>query len=276
MQNLLQLIFKYSNAILFVLLEVICFLLIVNFNKSQNEIFIHSANLFSGKVNNELQKTQDYFTLNARNDSLLRENAKLLETIINFRIFDRDNSFQKYEASDTLSDFTFIPARISNKTIHLRNNHITLSKGSKDGIKVGDGVISQNGIVGIVKEVSEHYSHVITILHSQSKISASLLKSDFHGTLIWASSDPSLLKLITLPKHASVATGDTIVTSGYSTVFPFGLPIGKIENYEYDKGGNYYELDVRLFTDIANLSHVYIVKFPKKEEKEAIQEEDEI
>lgn len=271
MQNLIQLFLKYGNAILFLFLEFICFFLIINFNKSQNEIFLHSANLFSGKVNEEVQKTQDYFTLNAQNDSLLRENAKLLQTIINFRVFDKSNSFQQYESKDSIVDYELSPSRICGKTIHLRNNHITLCKGAKNGIKKGMGVISSKGIVGIVKEVSDNYAHVITILHSQSKISASLLNRDFHGTLIWNTGDPQILRLITLPKHANVAIGDTLVTSGYSTVFPYGLPIGSVETFDFDQGGNYYDVSIRLFNNISNISHVYLVNFITKEEKEVFE-----
>ena len=247
--------------------------MIIKYNQSQKEIWSHSANLMTGSLNQRVQNATDYYELSNINDSLLTENAKLLQSIINYRIYSKENQFQQFETLDsTLLEYDFIPSRICGKTIKLRNNHITLCKGTKDSIQVGMGVVSSDGIVGIVKNVSENYAQVMTILHSQSRISAAIMSNDFHGTLIWEGDDPLKMSLITLPKHAKISLGDTIVTSGYSTIYPFGIQIGTISEYSIDGGGNSYKVDIDLFNDISKLSHVYVVKAKHSVEKVEIQE----
>ena len=274
MRNLLLLIAKYSSTILFILLEVICFYIIISFNKSQSEIWAHSANLFSGSVDERVQKTSDFFNLEAVNDSLLTENARLLETIINYRVFSKQNEFQEYEALDsTQLEYKFIPARITGKTINKRNNHITVNKGSLDSIKVGMGVISKDGLLGIVKSVSKNYSLVMTILHSQCRISAAIKNNDFHGTLIWDEMDPTIMKLTSIPKHAEIAIGDTIITSGYSTVFPYGIEIGTIQDFMVNRNEDAYSVIVKLFNDLPSETHAYLISSKDEEEKSKLEEE---
>lgn len=274
MRNLLLLLVKYSSTILFILLEVLCFYIIISFNTSQGEIWKHSTNLLSGNINERVQNTSNYFALEAINDSLLTENAKLLESIINYRVFSKENEFQDFEDLDsTLVEYNFIPARITNKTFNKRNNYITLNKGSLDSIKVGMGVISSNGIVGIVKDVSDRYSLVMTILHSQSRISAAIKSNDYHGTLIWDDMDPLKIKLRDLPKHAEVSIGDTIITSGFSTVFPYGIEIGKVQDFFAESNVDALELDVVLFNDIPAITHAYIISSKQQKEKNEIESE---
>lgn len=274
MRNLLILIAKHGSTITFLLLELICFYILINYNQSQKEIWSHSANLFSGSVNERVQNTSDYFTLESVNDSLLVENAKLLQTIINYRVQSKENSFQAFETQDSIiQGYTFIPARITNKSTNLRNNHITLNKGLKDSIRIGMGVISQEGIIGIVKNVSENYSVVMTILNGQSKISASIKSNDYHGTLVWPGKDTRKMKLMTLPRHAEIVVGDTIITSGYSTVFPYGIMIGKVNSFEIESGDDSYSIDIDLFNDLSKLSYAYIVDFKDQIEQKTIEEE---
>jgi len=272
MRNLLLLIAKYSSTILFIILEVICFFIIVSFNKSQSEIWAHSANLFSGNIDERVQNTTNFFNLEAVNDSLLRENARLLETIINYRVVSKENDFQEYEALDsTQLEYKFIPSRITGKTFNKRNNHITLNKGSIDSIKVGMGVISKDGLLGLVKSVSKNYSLVMTVLHSQCRISAAIKNNDFHGTLLWDNMDPTMMNLINIPKHADVSVGDTIITSGYSTVFPYGIEIGTI--YESEDNEDSFSVKVKLFNDLPSETHAYIVSSKDRKEKTELEEE---
>ena len=274
MRNLLLLLAKYSSTILFIILEVICFYIIVSFNKSQSEIWAHSANLFTGSVNEKVQNTTDFFNLEAVNDSLLTENAKLLETIINYRVFSKKNQFQEYETLDsTLLEYKFIPARITGKTFNKRNNHITINKGRKDSISAGMGVIGKEGLLGIVKSVSENYSLVMTVLHSQSRISAAIKNNDFHGTLIWDEMDPTVMKLTSIPKHADVAVGDTIITSGYSIIFPYGIEIGTIYDYVVDSNEDSYSVVVKLFNDLPSETHAYVISSKNRKEKSELEEE---
>ncbi len=277
MRNLLFLLFRYSAFIVFLLLEFLSFYLIINYNKSQNEIWSHSSNIFTGNVNKRVQKVEDFVTLQTRNDSLLTENAKLLQSIINFRIYSERNSFQEFEDSvDSLLNYTLIPANVCGKTLHLRNNFLTLCKGENDGIKSGMGVISKDGVVGIVKSASANFATVLMVINSQSRISAKVLNKEYPGNLFWQSADPRKMKLMDVPKHADIKVGDTIVTSGYSVSFPALIPIGKIDYINIIEGSNSYNIDVELDYDLSSTDNVFVVNFKDQEEKEKIvSEQDE-
>jgi len=226
----------------------------------------------SGGLYSQVQKAEDFFRLQAKNDSLLVENANLLQTILNYRLSVANNSFQEFELSqdDSLVQYRLIPTNVCAKTIHLRNNSLTLSKGSNHGIKKGMGVISEKGVVGIIKAVTPNYSTVLMILNSQSRISSKILNKNYHGNLIWESSDPRLMKLLDVPKHATIASGDTVVTSGYSVSFPPLVPIGVISKVELLEGSNSFDIQVLLNYDLSQTEKVYVVEMKTAYEKEKI------
>lgn len=265
MKNILLIFIKYGTHLLFIVFQIICFTLIINSNKVHGDIYDNTKTIFFGNFNNKVDQLSDYLKLDEQNDSLVRENAKLMDIIIN----QQSATASIDSLSDTLllQQYSFIPAEICNKTIHLRNNYFTLCAGSVHGVKPVMGVISAEGIVGIITKVSEHYSQVIPLLHSQSRISSSVRGSDFFGNLIWTDTDPTLMTLEAIPKHAPISIGDTIVTSGYSSIFPKDLPIGTITNFEVAKGSSNYVIQVKLFNDLNNLSYVYIVNNKLKEEQ---------
>jgi len=264
MKNILLIFIKYGTHLLFIVLQIICFTFIINNNEVHEQIYDNTKSIFFGNLNNKVDQLSDYLKLDEQNDSLVRENAKLMDIIINQRTA---------EISDTISDtlllqqYSFIPAEICNKTIHLRNNYFTLCAGSINGVKPMMGVISAEGLVGIITKVSEHYSQVIPLLHSQSRISASVRGNDFFGNLVWTDTDATQMTLEAIPKHAPISVGDTVVTSGYSSIFPRDLPIGTIINFEVAKGSSNYKIDVKLFTDLNNLSYAYVVDNRLKEEQ---------
>jgi len=270
MQNLINLILKYSALILFLILELIAFILIINYNKSQKEIWAHSSNLLTGNVFKRVEGVQDFFDLQEVNDSLLTENAKLLETIINYRIESKDNSFQAFEEKDTVYNYNLIPARICNKTINLRNNYLTLCKGSLQGLEVGMGVISNNGVVGIIKSVSKNFATVLMVLNSQSRISAKVTSKNYSGNLVWDDSDIRILSLLDVPKHAEINVGDSISTSGYSIVFPPDIHIGKIKDYSLVGGSDNFKIKVEMKQNINALEYVYVIKYLKSTEKDTL------
>jgi rod shape-determining protein MreC len=254
-----------------VFLEVVSFYLIVNYNKSQKEIWAHSSNLLTGSINDKVSTVQDFFKLQNTNDSLIRENAKLLETIINYRVSSIDNSFQKYETSDSIREYELIPARVCAQTLNLRNNYMTICRGNNDGIKTGMGVISKDGVVGIVKASSAKFATVLMILHSQSSIGAKIKTKNYYGNLIWDTGDVTSLSLKDVPKHAEIAKGDTVITSGYSICFPPELHIGRIKDFYIEGGGNNYNITVALDYDLAELDYVYVVNFINAEEKSGLE-----
>jgi len=275
MSNVISLFIRYSAFILFILLEIISFQLIINYNKSQKEIWANSSNRLTGGINEYVQGVEDFLQLQNYNDSLLVENAKLLETIINYRVSSKDNIFQTFEEQDSSKDYRLIPAKVCSKTLNLRNNYMTLCKGSKDSLYVGMGVISDKGIVGIISQVSDNFSTVLMILNSESRTSAKISSKNYIGNLIWRKDNIRIMTLKDIPKHATIAVGDSVSTSGYSISFPEDIYIGKVSDYRSGSGGNSYDIDVRLLSDLSTVDYVYVVSYNKAEEKQEIIESDE-
>lgn len=256
MYGVLQLLVKYGVHFLFIVLQIICFTLIINYNKTQNEIFFNSSNVYIAKIGSLTTKAKNFANIGQVNDSLQRENANLIENLIrieyiNENIPSLDSFFTQY---------SLIPTTICNNTFHLRNNHLTLCKGEREGIQTNMGVISDRGIVGIIRNTSENYAHVISILHSQTRISCAIKSKKGFGNLVWKNMDPLRMTMESLPKHESVTIGDTIITSGYSTMFPKGILIGKVESFLLVPGSNSYEITVKLFKNPTSIQYAYVIQ----------------
>ena len=270
MRSLFFLIIRFGAFVTFLILEFVAFYLIINYNKSQKEIWAHSSSLVSGNIYKQVNSVENFFELNERNDSLLLENARLLESVINYRLKSDSNIGFLENGKDTVHAYHLIEADICNKTINLRNNFLTLCKGSNDGIKVGMGVITKGGVIGIVKAVSQNFATVLMVINSQSRVSAKILNTSYHGNILWKDSDTRKMKMNDVPKHAEISIGDTIVTSGYSISFPPLIPIGRITAYNLLEGGNSYEIDVELSYDLSNIDMVYVVNYGLMDEKKAL------
>ena len=277
MYNLLAVIFRYSGIITFLLLESVCMYIAVQYNKKQQETYVNSANIFTGAIYQRFDKLMKYNELSNTNDSLSAENAILYARLGNAQFSEflvRDSVVVKDSLSKIKQRYTYIGAAVINNSISATNNYMTLNRGSKHGIMPGMGVITRRGVIGIVKNVSTNFSQVMSILHQQSKISASLKKSDYFGSLVWRkTNDPQRITLEALPKHADIAVSDTIQTSGFSYIFPEGIPIGTVENFKVEPGRNNYSADVKLFEDISKLRYVYIVNHLFRKEQETLEKE---
>ena len=277
MYNLLAVIIRYSGIITFLLLESICMYLAVQYNKKQQETYINSANIFTGAIYQRFDKLVKYNELSNTNDSLSAENAILYARLGNAQFSEflvRDSVIVKDSLSKIKQRYTYIGATVINNSVSATNNYMTLNRGSKHGVQAGMGVITRRGVIGIVKNVSTNFSQVMSILHQQSKISASLKKSDYFGSLVWRkTNDPQRITLEALPKHADIAVGDTIQTSGFSYIFPEGIPVGTVENFRVEPGRNNYSADVKLFEDISKLRYVYIVNHLFRKEQENLEKE---
>jgi|SRR5687768_11715352 len=262
MNNLLLFVIRYSAFLLFVFLEIVALVLIVNYNKEQRSIFLNSSSIISGKLYNMADKAYEYNNLRSVADSLAEENAKLKTAIFNMqRTLDHMPGEERPLDSCILEPYNMIQARVINNSINLRNNHFTIDRGSRDGIRPGMGVISQKGVAGIIDEVGEEYSTAISLLHSAIRISASIRRNHYFGSLVWKEIDPAHMILEAVPRQADIIIGDTIVTSGYSFVYPGGIFIGTVERYWTEGGSNYYTIEVKLHEDIARLDRVYVVEY---------------
>ncbi|NND07514.1 MAG: rod shape-determining protein MreC [Saprospiraceae bacterium] len=258
MQNLLYFLFRYGYVFLFICLEIVCFNLIVRYNSQQKETFLKSSNAVTGWIYQHYNSVRQYFSLGDIAHQLAWENARLRNQQGAFQALTLEgnttldsNSFQQYE---------LLPARIINNRITGLDNYFTILGGREAGMEIGQGVIIENGIVGILTDVSTHYARGISILNRDSRISASIERNNFFGNLYWEGGNPRLAKLEDVPKHADVQVGDKLITSGFSAIFPKGLKVGTIVDFSLNDGSNFYDINVQLSVDIANAHYVYVVK----------------
>lgn len=252
-------------------MEIGAFVIIYRFNNYQKASFLNYTNGIASNFYNGVSNTQEYFNLRRVNDSLQLENARLRsQQIISYY----QNNISINSINDTVykQQYQYTAAQVVNNSVTKRNNYITLNRGSLHGIKREMGVISENGIVGIVMNVSEHYCTVLSLLNSNCKISAKLQKTGAFGSLVWDGKNPKKSRLLDVNKHVPIKIGDMVITSNFSTIFPEGIPIGKISNQTLDAGDNFHALEVELFTDFSTVSTVYIISNLLKNEQQSLEQ----
>lgn len=177
-------------------------------------------------------------------------------------LLDLDSSFQ--------SGFEFWSAKVINNSIHLNQNHITLNKGKKQGIREGMGVFNEQGVIGRVKGVTENFSSVISLLHIDLLLSSKIKRTKVFGSTKWDGNNPQLAKLLYVPRHVQVTEGDTVVTSGYNAVFPEDIPIGWVKEVRPGEETNYLDITIQLSTDFTKLSYVYLVENHLRQELDSL------
>lgn len=263
MRNLLNFIIKYSHWFLFVFLEVICFVLLFRSNSYQQSIFFSSANAIAGRVYKVSSAITSYFYLQSENDVLLDRNLMLehkidvlKKALINAQV-DSMAIVSLEKVPNT--DYRLLKAHVINNSLNKVDNFITLDQGSLSGIREEMGVIDRSGVVGIVSKTSPHFSIVISLLNSKSSISCKIAGSEYFGYLKWEKGDSRYAYLKDLPRHAAFNLGDTVVTSGYSTVFPEGIIVGTVDDMSDSRDGMSYQLKVKLSTDFGKLNDVRII-----------------
>ena len=269
MRNLIQFILKYYFFILFVLLEVSAVSLVVQHNKYHKAYFMNFKHAFEGNLSERFLNLKDYLNLRKENKRLVEENNKLYNRLTKYKSLSSENP-NITEDSLYMQQYTYIPAKVINNSINKQYNYITLNKGSKQGIKEEMAVVSADGVVGVVKKVSDNFSSVISVLNRQFYINAKIKENGYFGPLSWNGKNYRQVILSQIPHHVKVEIGDTIVTSGYSAIYPEGILIGVVSNYEM-KGGNFYEITVDLSTDFKNLSQVQVINNFKKEEQKTLE-----
>ncbi len=260
MQNLLQLFARYGSFIVFVLLEVICLYLIINYNKQQKEIYLNSSNILSGWITERTDQIARFWNLSEISDSLAMDNARL-RTLLD------KATFENLPTTDTIVDtvytqeYMYTPARVVGNSIILWDNHLTINKGSKDGIRQGMGLITERGVVGIVSNVTEDFAQCVSILNGKVRVSATHKKSGQFGTLLWRGEDPRKITLKDVPKYAEIEIGDSIVTNRFSSIFPDGISVGTIDTFWVERGTNFYNIELNLTEDISKIRYVYVVHY---------------
>ncbi len=217
-------------------------------------------------MNQEVTEINDYLKLKKITDSLSSENASLIQQLIN-----SDSSPTLEHADSTYAQYIISPAKICSKTLNLRNNYFSICAGKNNDIQRNMGVISPYGVVGIIKNVSNNYATVLPLNNSLSRTSCTIKSKNYFGNLVWKSMNPMNMKLEGIPRHARIAVGDSIVTSGYSAIFPKNLPIGTISNFSFsDEGSGNYNIDVKLHYDLSSIENVYVIDNTLKAEIDSL------
>jgi rod shape-determining protein MreC len=257
MQQIINFIVRNKNFLLFLLLISISFVFTIQTHSYHKSKFINSANFLTGGIYNSINNLTEYLHLKSQNDVLAEENNRLKMLLFNSEN-KKDSTYL-----DTVSytgTYKFTLAKVLKNSYSGAQNFLLLNKGKDDGLTQDLGVISSKGIIGIVDRTSNSYATVISVLNTVNKISAQLKKTNHFGTLSWNAKSPYFVQLIDIPKIAPILKGDTIITSGRSSIFPKGIPIGVIHNFKLDAAENYYEINIKLFNDMTNLEHVYTIE----------------
>ncbi len=271
MRVLFLLLWRNNFTLLFLALEAYCFYLLVQNNKFQNASALNAANAGVAETMEAVNYLKEYIHLKADNATLAEDNARLRSSL-------KDASYENDTLLTAVNDtvrhqqYKYITAKVINNSVNRRNNYLTLNKGSEQGIKPEMGVICSDGIVGIVKQVSPHFCTVMSLLHKDSRISAKIKRNDFFGSLIWEGGSPFFASLKEIDKTVPVKTGDTIVTTAFSSIFPAGIMIGRVTNSRVAAGSNFHDIEVLLSTRFQKLSHVYIINNILKGEQQTLEE----
>lgn len=277
MRNIFVFIRRYFNFLFFLVLQIIALSFLFRYNKFHEAAFMGIANELTGMVSMKYSNVEYYFHLKKTNELLAAQNEELLNK--------QASNFQPADSlTQIISDTIFLDtlginrryvwrsARVVNNSVSLQNNYITIHRGENQGVKKDMGVISANGLVGMVVNTSENFSVVMSMLNRQSSVSAKLKKTGEIGKVQWDGKSPEELTMVNIPKSAAVVKGDSVVTSGYSLSFPPGILIGTVMEVVEDKTSNFYSLLVRPSTNFYSIDYVTVVDNLQKEEQKKLEE----
>ena len=263
MRNLLDFLAKYSYWLLFALLEAISFVLLFRFNSYQGSVWFSSANIVTGKIYDTSSKIESYFQLSKINEQLTQRNLYLEQRLAKLErdLGDSaaDTAMNKSLLLQSLHPYRLIPAKVVGMSWNRRDNLLTINKGEADGVKKDMGVVCGTGVVGIVYLTSAHYAIVIPVLNSQSNISCIIQGRGYFGYLHWTGGSISEAYVDDVPRHAHFKLYENVVTSGYSSVFPAGVMVGKILHVYNSTDQMSYRLKVELATDFGKLRDVCVI-----------------
>ncbi|TKG88630.1 rod shape-determining protein MreC [Puteibacter caeruleilacunae] len=273
MRNLIRFLIKHFNFILFLLLEAVCVVFIIKYNNFHRVKFLNSSNSITAGIYGSFSNVVDYFTLKRVNEGLSVENARLRSELVRYKMELNANG-TTFLSDSIAATYFYQSAKVINNSINKKYNYITLNKGSRHGLKSDMGVIGDKGVVGIITNVSRNYSTAISLLNGRWELSVKHQPSDQNGSLSWDGEDHRKVQLSEIPYNVSVAMGDTITTSGYSAIFPEGVPVGVVSEVQLDPGSNFYTIAVDLFIDFNRLTYVNVVKNLRVDERRSIEEEE--
>lgn len=259
MHNLIEFFIRYKYWFVFLLLEACSLIMLFRSNSYQGSVYFTTANTVAGTYYSVISDLTSFFGLKKINEGLSSDNTRLLLQIQELKDEISKLKTDTVETQDYGLGHKLIDAKVVNATLHRNNNLITINKGSADGVHPEMGVICSRGVVGIVSMTSEHYSIVMPLVNTTSSISCRLSKSLYFGTMKWQRGAINISYVTDVPRHAKIKPGETVETNGYSDIFPAGLPIGQVLNFENSADGMAYHLRVKLFTDFSTLRDVSVI-----------------
>lgn len=270
MKDLIEFLRRYSKWLVFAVYVVASCLLLSGSDPYRRYLWLTSASAVAGSVYEMGNSVTSYFDLKATNEDLNRRNAELETRVVNLTEQLQDLQLKTFTDTmptpDSVPHFGFIVANVINNSTHHPYNYLTINKGTADGVRPEQGVIDHSGVVGTVSVAGEHYARVISLLNPNFRLSCKIKNSEHFGSLVWDGLDPATALLEELPRHTVFRTGDTIVTSGYSAVFPAGLPVGVIVDDADNHKENFFTLKIKLFADFSRLSNVQVVVNNRRDE----------
>lgn len=263
MRNLIDFLIKYSTWFVFAFYVIVSCIFLFDKNPYQHHVYMTSAGRLTAGIYDLSHNITSYFNLRETNEELQLQNARLEEELLGMKatlqMYQEKYYADTMVAPEPLRPYRFIIASVINNSIHRPYNYITINKGAKDGIKPEMGAFDQNGIVGVVNIVGDSYSRLISLLNPNFRLSCKVKGNEAFGSLVWDGKDPQIALLEELPRHTIYTTGDTVVTSGYSAMFPEGIPVGIVTGSEKTIDDNFYTLRVKLLTDFSRLSTVRVI-----------------
>ena len=273
MYQLVQFISRQRAFILFAFLEVLSLWFFYSYNNYPNAIFFNTSNYYAAKALGTSNSIREYSNLRDVNTELASENSRLNATIAKLQAQQLDKSIVNYKAdSNVASRFKFVVAKVSGLSTTQFNNYITIDKGSADGLAPGMGVMSSTGVVGKIKSCSEHFSVVISILHSEYSVSAKLKSNNEIGSVKWNGINPDIVEMTEVSRYKTVKVKDTIVTSDFNYVFPPNITIGYVKKVGVKPDQTFHQIDVQLATNFHTLAYVYVINNKLLGEQKALEE----
>ena len=279
MRNLFNFLIRYSVLFLFLFLEIISFTLIVKNQGYQKSVFLSSSNSVVAEMYEWSNGVVEFFKLRAANDNLSEENTALKNQVIKLQnqletLKPRVKDSIRFQIPPEM-EYRFIAAKVINCSTNKLQNSITLNKGSRDGVQPDMGVVSDEGVVGIVKVVNEKNSVVIPILNPRIEINCKFKRTNYTGPLKWEGDDYRYANLNDIARHVELALGDTIITSGFTSTFPEGIPVGYIEDFKIKESDAYYKIKVKLAVNFRTLSHVKVINYLNYKEQKDLEKKAE-
>ena len=270
MRNLILFVIRNHFGLLFLLLEFFCFVLIIRNNDLQRAKFFTSANTVTASIDALIDNATQYLSLSKVNRSLAEENALLRRQLgYNFmpKLVVKDLKID----TELIQQYDYMFAKVVSNTTSRHKNHLTLNRGSIHGVEKNMAVIAPEGVVGIVDEVREHFCTVVSLLNTNYRVSAKFANSNYFGSCYWEGGNPRHAKLGEIPYHVNVQEGDSIITSGYSSIYPAGIPLGTVSRFSVSGEDNFYNITIMLAVDFSNVDYVYIISNLLRQEQLELQ-----